>query len=345
LCAAPFSPREVTLRRVSARKKVLVITIDPAEAAFRLRLGILPQLLSDDGYDFDFHTRPPGFWDRRKLIATAAGYHAVIVQRKLLDPSHARLLRRRARLVIFELDDAVMVQRRKISRWSQWLKDRRFRATARATDHVVAGNDYLAGQFKPFGCRTTVLPTVVDPAHYRTKVHADMAVSTLVWIGSGSTLPYLLQAMPAIEAAAKKIGKLKLITIADRSVTSDIVEVEHAPWSLETEADALARGDIGIAPTPKDQWTAGKSGFKIIQYMATGLPTIASPVGANAAIITNGVDGILPATDDDWPDAIVRLATDTAVRREMGIAARKTVERLYTLDRAAEAWRNVLSGS
>ena len=328
---------------MSARRRILVITIDPAEAAFRLRLGILPQLLSADGYDFDFHTRPRGFRDRGKLIATAGDYHAVIVQRKLLDPSHARLLRRRARLVIFELDDAVMVQRRKISRWSQWLKDRRFRSTARATDHVVAGNDYLAGQFKPFGCRTTVLPTVVDPAHYRTKLHADTALPALVWIGSGSTLPYLQRAMPAIETAAKKIGGLKLITVADRSVTSGIVEVEHVPWSLDTEADALARGDIGIAPTPVDPWTAGKSGFKIIQYMATGLPTIASPVGANAAIITDGVDGILPATDTDWPDAIVRLATDTAARREMGSAARKTVGRLYTLDRAAEVWRDVLS--
>jgi glycosyltransferase involved in cell wall biosynthesis len=330
---------------VSDRKKVLVITIDPAEAAFRLRLGILPQLLSADRYDFDFRTRPPRFWDRGKLVATAGDYHAVIVQRKLLDPSHARLLRRRARLVIFELDDAVMVQRRKISRWSQWLKDRRFRATARATDHVVAGNDYLADQFKPFGCQTTVLPTVVDPAHYRTKVHADTALPTLVWIGSRSTLPYLQQAMPAIETAAQKIGRLKLITIADRSVTSDIVQIEHVPWSLSTEAEALARGDIGIAPTPKDQWTAGKSGFKIIQYMATGLPTIATPVGANAAIVTNGVDGILPATDAHWPDAIVRLATDTAARREMGLAARKTVDRLYTHERAAKVWRDVLSNS
>jgi glycosyltransferase involved in cell wall biosynthesis len=328
---------------VSDRKRILVITIDPAEAAFRLRLGILPDLLSADGFEFEFRTRPAGFMDRGKLVATAGDYHAVIVQRKLLDPSHARLLRRRARRVIFELDDAVMVQRRKISRWSQWLKDRRFRATARATDHVVAGNEYLAEKFKAFGCRTTVLPTVVDPSHYRTKVHAETDRPTLVWIGSGSTIPYLLQAMPAIEQAAASVPGLRLITIADRTVTSKVVEVEHVPWSLDTEAEALARGDIGIAPTPLNAWTAGKSGFKIVQYMATGLPTIASPVGANGSIITDGVEGLLPSTDADWPAAIIRLAGDSALRRQMGLTARKSVDQRYTLDRAREVWRSVLA--
>src|SRR5438105_5031243 len=104
-------------------KHVLVISIDPAEASFRLRMAILPQLLGPRGYRFEFHTRPKKWFDRLKLVASADKYDAVIVQRKLLDPSHARLLRWRAHRVLYDLDDAVMVQRRRISRWSQWLKD------------------------------------------------------------------------------------------------------------------------------------------------------------------------------------------------------------------------------
>lgn len=325
-----------------AMKTVLVISIDPAEASFRLRMSILRPLLGPDGFEFIFHTRPKKWWDRLKLVASARRHHAVIVQRKLLDPSQARLLRWRARRVIYDLDDAVMVQRRKIGRFSQWLKDRRFTATARAADHVVAGNEYLAETFRKFSCPVTVLPTVVDPRDYRVKSHSARSEVALVWIGSRSTLPYLQAWMPAIESAARRVPELRLITIANDTVQSEVVRVEHVPWSLQSEAEALCRGDIGIAPTPADQWSLGKSGFKIIQYMATGLPTIASPVGANAQIIVDGVTGLLPVTMQEWSDAIVRLSADVELRARMGTAARGLVEQQYSLDRAKQVWSGLL---
>lgn len=328
---------------MSQVKRILAITIDPAEAAFRLRLEILRDLLAGDGYTFDFRERPGDFRERRQLIATAGDYDAVIVQRKLLDPSHARLLRRRAKRVFFDVDDAVMVQRRKISRWSQWLKNRRFAATARAADHVVVGNEYLAERFRELGRPVTVLPTVVDPSHYRMKVHEATASPALVWIGSKSTLPYLQQWMPAIESAAKQVPGLRLITIANDTVRSDLIRVEHRPWSRESEAFSLHSGDIGIAPTPVDQWSIGKSGFKIIQYMAAGLPSIASPVGANAQIVESGITGLLPDSPAEWTAAIVKLALDAELRAKMGSAARAAVMQKYTLSRAREVWLGLLN--
>jgi glycosyltransferase involved in cell wall biosynthesis len=325
-------------------KQILVITIDPTEAAFRLRLAILGDLLKDDGYQFDFIERPGDFWARLGLMTTANQYHAVIVQRKLLDPSHAWLLRRRARRIFFDLDDAVMVQRRKISRWSQWLKNRRFIATAKAADHIVAGNEYLAEQFRQLGRPVTVLPTVVDPSHYQVKVHRETDSPALVWIGSRSTLPYLQQWMPAIEAAARRVPGLRLISIANDTVRSDVVKIEHRDWSEETEAESLAAGDIGIAPTPIDQWSIGKSGFKIIQYMATGLPVIASPVGANATIVADGKTGLLPETLDQWTEAIVSLANNLSLRQAMGAAGRAAVLAGYTEERARQVWRELLDG-
>jgi glycosyltransferase involved in cell wall biosynthesis len=323
-------------------KRVLVITIDPSEASFRLRLEILRELLAADGYTVDFRERPAGFFDRRKLIATAGQYHAVIVQRKLLDPSHARLLKRRARKIIYDIDDAVMVQRRKISGWSQWLKHRRSLATARAVDHVVAGNEYLAGQMRALGCAVTVLPTVVNADHYQVKQHVPTDSPALVWIGSRSTLPYLQQWMPAIEAAAGQVPGLRLITIANDTVRSEMVKVEHLPWSEATEAQSLLQGDIGIAPTPIDRWSVGKSGFKIIQYMAAGMPTIASPVGANREIVVDGVTGLLAESMEEWTSAIVKLACDAEARTAMGASARREVLEQYTIARAASVWRTLL---
>ena len=326
-----------------AAHRVLVISIAPAEAAYRLRLGILPSLLAADGFTFDAHERPRDFRQRRRLVDSAGDYDAVIVQRKLLDPSHARLLRRRCRRVVYDLDDAVMTQRRDVSAWSAYLKRRRFRATAAAVDHVVAGNEYLAEQFRALGRPVTVLPTVVDPDHYLVKRHAATDGPTLVWIGSNSTLPYLRRWMPQLEAAARLVPGLRLLTIAGDTVGSDQIRVEHVPWTEAAEAAALARGDVGIAPTPDDRWTAGKSGFKIVQYMAAGLPVIASPVGSNASIVDDGRTGLLPATPEAWPAAIAGLLADVATRARMGAAGRQRVLEQFSLDRARTVWRAVLS--
>jgi glycosyltransferase involved in cell wall biosynthesis len=245
--------------------------------------------------------------------------------------------------VYYDIDDAVMYQRRKIGRISQWLKHRRYLATAGIMDHVVAGNENLAGMFRDLGCKVTMLPTVVDPNHYQVKTHAATDQPTMVWIGSRSTLPYLRQWMPAMESAARRVPGLRLLTIANDTVQSDVLKVEHIPWSLETEAAALARGDIGIAPTPVDPWTLGKCGFKIIQYMATSLPAIASPVGMNGDIIKSGETGLLPASIEDWPEAIAKLASDVQLRSRMGAAGRAVVEKDFSLTKARAVWAAILN--
>jgi glycosyltransferase involved in cell wall biosynthesis len=203
----------------------------------------------------------------------------------------------------------------------------------------VAGNEYLAAMFRQRGRSVTVLPTCVDPAHYIVKQHAAADPLRLVWIGSSSTLPYLAEIVPAL----RQIQNIRLITIADRTIDDAAgLNVEHVPWSLQSEAASLIRGDIGIAPTPDDRWTRGKCGFKIIQYMAAGLPVIASPVGANAEIVREGETGLLVSTPQQWIDAIVRLAGDPTLRGRMGRAGRERVVREYSIERAADVWAQLL---
>jgi len=266
-----------------------------------------------------------------------------LLQRKLLDPSDARLLRRFARKIFYDIDDAVMYHNRPVSWLSRWRTSRRFRATTRVIDHVVAGNEYLADLFRREGRAVTVLPTVVDPARYRVKMHAPTATPRLVWIGSRSTLPYLRQVLPTIERAASEVPGLRLITIADETIAGAALPVDHIPWSADGEADALCEGDIGIAPTPTDRWTLGKCGFKIVQYMAAGLPVIASPVGANAELVRAGETGFLPDTPADWIAAIATLARDTEMRTKMGRDGRESVERRYCLTHVADEWAKLLA--
>jgi glycosyltransferase involved in cell wall biosynthesis len=329
-------------QRLPEMKRVLVLANNLKQASYRVRIESLLPLLRDRGFDLDVQLRPRSWLARRALLRSATGYHAVLLQRKLLDPSDARLLRRSARKIFYDIDDAVMYHNRPVSWLSRWRTSRRFLATVRVIDHVVAGNEYLADIFRAHGRAVTVVPTVVDPARYKVKSHRPTDAPRLVWIGSRSTLPYVRQFLPALERAAQAVPGLRLVTVADETIQNASLPVEHIPWSAETEADALVRGDIGIAPTPTDRWTLGKCGFKIVQYMAAGLPVVASPVGANAELVRVGETGYLPERPEEWAAHIVALAKDVALREAMGSAGRELVERKYSLEHVADEWASLL---
>ena len=327
-------------------KRVLVLVNNLAQASFRLRIAALAPLLADRGFDLDIQLRPKGLLAAPKLwqlLKTAGQYHAVIIQRRFLAPLDAKVLRRHARKIFYDVDDALMFHNHPVGPVSRWKTQRHFRATAKILDHVAAGNEYLTDVFRRQGCQASVIPTVVDAGRYQAKVHEPTAIPRLVWIGSHSTLPYLRAFLPAIERAAADVPDLRLLTIADATIESDVISMEHEPWTETDETAALCRGDIGLAPTPTDPWTMGKCGFKILQYMAAGLPVIASPVGANAQIVLEGETGFLPRELGDWPSAIARLATDVDLRTTMGAAARRRVETQYSLARAADLWAELLS--
>lgn len=331
--------------RLSTPKRVLAIASNLAQASARLRVAALVAPLARRGFALEVVAFPQRRWhERRDLLRAAGDYHAVLLHRKLLDPWNWRLLRRHARRVIFDVDDAVLYHPHRVGPYSRLRTALRFAATVRNVDHVVAGNGYLANLFTRHGCDATVLPTAIDPGCYRVKRHAPTHAPRLVWIGSRSTLPYLRRFLPALEAASRHIPGLRLVTIADATIRSTCLPVEHVPWSLAGERDALCRGDIGIAPTPLDRWTLGKCGFKIVQYMAAGLPVIASPVGANAGMVRPGETGLLPCRPDDWPNAVAALTGDCDLRRRMGLAGRAFVERQYRLDDAADTWAALLTG-
>jgi glycosyltransferase involved in cell wall biosynthesis len=324
-------------------QRILVIANNLQQASYRVRVGALIEPLRARGFELDVRLRTRSLAQRRALFRGAGDYDAVLLQRKLLDPWEAKFLRRHARRILYDVDDAVMYHAKPVGWFSRWRTTRRFRATAAAVDHVVAGNGYLAELFTRAGARAaTVVPTVVDPARYVVKRHAPTDAPRLVWIGSRSTLPYLRELVPTLDRAARDVPGLRLVTIADATVQTAAVPVEHIPWSADTEAASLARGDIGVAPTPCDRWTLGKCGFKIVQYMAAGLPVIASPIGANAEIMRDGETGFLPQSPDDWPALIAKLAGDASLRARMGEAGRRRVESNYSIDFAADAWATLL---
>jgi glycosyltransferase involved in cell wall biosynthesis len=117
---------------------------------------------------------------------------------------------------------------------------------------------------------------------------------------------------------------------------------EFRPWSEDREVADVQEMEIGIMPLPDEQWARGKSGYKLIQYMACGLPVVASPVGVNGEIVEDGRSGFLPGGPAEWKAALVRLIEDGAIRRAMGLHGRQRFERHYSLSVHAPRLINLL---
>jgi glycosyltransferase involved in cell wall biosynthesis len=115
------------------------------------------------------------------------------------------------------------------------------------------------------------------------------------------------------------------------------VAVEVARWTEESESDLIARMDIGIMPLRDGPWERGKCGYKIIQYMACGLPVVASPVGVNTTIVQQDENGYLANNASEWLGGLERLILDTSLRARMGEAGYARVKSEYSL--AAQAPR------
>lgn len=191
---------------------------------------------------------------------------------------------------------------------------------------VIVGNDYLEGYVKELNSSVIKIPTVINLDTYQTNVTTQKFERfSLVWIGSPTTYRYIETFASMFQVLAKTLD-FDLIIIAskilqDRAIPN--VSMKFYDWSSETEVALLKQSHIGIMPLNDDPFSQGKSGFKLIQYQAAGLPSVASPIGENCVIIQEKFNGFLPNTHDDWIDAVTKLCNDPQLYEEYANNARR----------------------
>lgn len=201
-------------------------------------------------------------------------------------------------------------------------------------DLILAGNAYIGNYASRAGARSIeIVPTVVDKDAYDAAPQDGAAECVTVgWIGTPGTwrdcviplLPDILDGLRGLPANILAVG-------AGESL-GEAPLLEVRAWSEKREAADIRDMDIGIMPLPDTPWMRGKCGYKLIQYMASGLPVIASPVGVNADIVEHGVNGFLASSAKEWHVALQTLVRNPDLRRLMGQAGREKVERSYCLD-------------
>jgi glycosyltransferase involved in cell wall biosynthesis len=198
---------------------------------------------------------------------------------------------------------------------------------------VMAGNEYLANFAKRSGAKAVeIIPTVIDLERYPREILQNTTLVTTLcvgWIGQRATA-YFLKPYKALFQRLSASGLMRFAAIGIDTKALDL-PMQSISWSENTEVQSIASFNVGIMPLLDRSFERGKCGYKLIQYMACGLPVIASPVGVNCQIVEHGVDGFLAETEEQWEDALLKLAQDQSLRENMGKKGRQKIERCYSI--------------
>lgn len=250
--------------------------------------------------------------------------------------------------IVSDYDDAVF-HRYDLHRVAsvRWLLGRKIDLIMQRSALVAAGNEYLAGRARSAGARqVAIVPTVVDLSQYTVCSEPTKNTSGQVgWIGTPDTWEVFGKHLYSQLNDTLATHGARFKAVGAKLEAERVGELDVVPWSEDTEVRAIQSMDIGVMPLTDTPWARGKCGYKLIQYMACGLPVVASPVGVNKDIVEHGVNGFLAETDAEWRSAIETLLADAELRRRMGAAGRKKVEDHYSLQvwgpRVAQMLRQV----
>lgn len=274
------------------------------------------------------------FLRRFAAIWSSSRYDAVFLQRDIIseffyDPPlfifALRLLNKR---IIYDVDDAMWIfpphSIRGGSPTLNFMTRLRFFWNVRLSQNIIVGNEYLAEYVKKINSSVVVIPTPVDTANCPVRKHKIRKTIIIGWTGGPGNLVYLkLLEKPLARLALKY--PIKLRVISSRTIEMNGIDVEFIPWDKITEAKNIAAFDIGIMPVYDNLYTRGKGGFKILEYMAAGLPSVVSPVGVNAHIIKDNENGFIAKDEKEWEDKLSMLIRDESLRNYMGCKAREFV--------------------
>lgn len=319
------------------RKEVLFHLLgDARKASSRVRGYWIAEELQMLGHDVSFHSsqRRMDYWS---LFKKGLRVDTIVFQKRYsrYDVAIARILGRLGKTVLFDIDD-------RPSNTGNPVTERNASRMMRAADHVLAGSRNLQLLVDDAGGDSVFVPSGIRLEHYPCKSSAHGPVC-LGWIGNGahyledliSVLDAPLRAVAAQTPIKLKIvgacGQEKLREVFGAIDGIDLELIDQIDWSTpKAVSDAVAEFDIGLYPLLETPFNRYKCAFKALEYMATGLPVIASAVGANSDVVSDGQDGLLVQSDADWTEALLRLINDASLRESMGVAGREKVKSHYS---------------
>lgn len=288
-----------------------------------------------------------GYAERILALLGARRFDVVIIEKELFPfmPAIAeRFLRLFGVPYVVDYDDALFHRYDCHSNiWIRRLLGKKIDSVMCQATTVIAGNDYLAERAQRAGAiKVVIIPTVVDAERYLPKPKAGFEIPIVGWIGTPQTSRYLKPLLPVFEAIKNQMA-VRFVAVGADPQDFEGTPVEVWPWSEDSEIESVQQFDIGIMPLVDSPWERGKCGYKLIQYMACGVPVIASPVGVNYEIVEEGVNGRFASVTQEWDTALRDMLGAGPEKREiMGKAGRQRVESWYSLQAQAPRFYKVL---
>ena len=268
-------------------------------------------------------------------------FDAVFLERELLSEPHFDLekrLRDRVKRLVLDVDDGIFV-----------LYPEKYEQLACMSDKVIAGNQGIADYTQAFNDNISIIPTCLDLERFQFRYDAPSSFSIIGWTGKYDNVRYLAEISDSlIELQQHHEFVLHVISESPqqaRAMLPNELQVESKAWNAQTEIEDLRQFNIGLMPLSDTEWTRYKCGLKILQYMALGIPAVASPVGVNAEIIVDGENGFLVESSREWSAQIRAIVEGNIDVRSIVDAARQTVEDRYSIASNVESLVAALSGT
>ncbi len=214
-----------------------------------------------------------------------------------------RLLKRRANRIVYDFDDSVMYRNSTAQNPLSKTRRRRFVRLLRASDAVIAGNEYLKKEALQYNPNVEVIPSPIDMERYALKSYDSKGNGLVLgWIGDHGSIHYLEKMRPVFDGLAAKYPDVRLKIVCDTFFQCDRMKVIEKQWSSEDEIHDLQSFDIGLMPLMDDPWSWGKCGLKILQYQGVGVPVVCTPVGINRDLVKDGENGLWAKDQREWID-------------------------------------------
>lgn len=323
---------------ITMASKIIFLVKSAKTPSSRIRIANLAPYLNEKGIKTEIVFIPNSFVQRMKLFNKCRKYDIVVLQKRLFSWLEFCELRRNSKILAFDFDDAVYMKNRSPSAefadYNSPTRQKRFKRIIKSADFVITANKTLAKKAEEFAERSNIyiIPSSVNLDGIELKKSFSLSSTPSIgWVGSKITQRYL-DVLASKLCELRKEYEFKLKVISDKEYSCQGLDIENINWNLESEKSEISKFDIGIMPLSSDPFSEGKASYKLLQYMAAGIPSIASSVGMNVEVADNETGALLVNDSDEFIEKIKLLLKPEACecRKSLGEHGRKVIEASYS---------------
>lgn len=264
--------------------------------------------------------------------------YELIWQNRLLLPFHNFFEKKYKTPLCFDMDDAIWINE----------GESQLNTVLEKSVRVFTGNEYLADYAAKKNKNTFIVPTPVNTELFIPAVSAEKSPFTLGWIGSAGNLRYIEKIREVLLSFLQKNKSARLIIVSSAKPAGfpfDQERIIFRKWEASNEHLVIQEFSAGLMPLEDNAYTRGKCSFKMLQYMACGIPVLVSPVGMNRTLLKKSEIGFGAETDAAWTTALETLLHQPGFCKTAGANGRKLVEQEYSLKKYAEVVADIFINS